>query len=354
MELIDILKHSKCHGKCCSRETITSETSKNNESFYFDGWQVNEQPNFSARTSKIIDNVRDENSTKILNPLNLIRRDCKKRTLAADITYSKYEQVDDYVQEEAEPSQIYIKHAKDEFRCPRCGRRMHEPKLLPCLHPICSSCIHELTHQTEAGQALKERCPLCDFPLPKEKLDGLPPHYPLQHKLVMNALKCRLVRQILCDTCYAEVLASVQCSVCLKNFCQDCGMKHQDLSFSKHIVKPLWKATRIRRTVLCPLHNHVLRFYCIACQQITCKECIWSLKHRGHATESATSVSKRVSLYLKTMLQRAKEILNSLLIQYDREVFDETPGSLRSGLNSMAFRYFFYLLHIFKKQKVVM
>lgn len=30
------------------------------------------------------------------------------------------------------------------FQCPRCGQRMEEPRLLPCLHPICLSCVYEL------------------------------------------------------------------------------------------------------------------------------------------------------------------------------------------------------------------
>lgn len=31
-----------------------------------------------------------------------------------------------------------------DFQCPRCGQRMEEPRLLPCLHPICLSCVYEL------------------------------------------------------------------------------------------------------------------------------------------------------------------------------------------------------------------
>lgn len=31
-----------------------------------------------------------------------------------------------------------------DFQCPRCNQNMQEPRLLPCLHPICSSCVSEL------------------------------------------------------------------------------------------------------------------------------------------------------------------------------------------------------------------
>lgn len=33
------------------------------------------------------------------------------------------------------------------FQCPRCGQRMEEPRLLPCLHPICLSCVYELINK---------------------------------------------------------------------------------------------------------------------------------------------------------------------------------------------------------------
>lgn len=31
-----------------------------------------------------------------------------------------------------------------DFHCPRCGKGMQEPRLLSCLHPICSPCVLEL------------------------------------------------------------------------------------------------------------------------------------------------------------------------------------------------------------------
>lgn len=40
-------------------------------------------------------------------------------------------------------SSLNTQEDKD-FRCPRCGQRMQEPRLLPCLHPICSPCVAEL------------------------------------------------------------------------------------------------------------------------------------------------------------------------------------------------------------------
>lgn len=48
---------------------------------------------------------------------------------------------------------------------------------------------------------------------------------------------------------------------------------------------------------------------------------MWSIQHRGHASEDAVGVGKRAGAYLTTMLQRARAVLNNLLIQYDYNVF---------------------------------
>ncbi|XP_076673638.1 E3 ubiquitin-protein ligase TRIM45 [Andrena cerasifolii] len=267
---------------------------------------------------------------------------------------------DEYTQEEIFSS---LKTGDDkDFRCPRCGKRMQEPRLLPCLHPMCSPCISELmsssvrslskdsrVHSTQSADRMSnyyEMCPLCDFRLPNANSAVPPPHYPLQHRLVMDAIRSRLANRVLCDVCTNEVVALVQCSTCLRNFCSNCGMEHQqqvtmELRPSKHSVKPLWEATKVRRTALCQKHpTHALRFYCIACQQVTCKECMWSVRHRGHASENAAEAGKRVALYLTTVLQRAKILLDMLLTQYDRNAFaNGTSEEVRDTFVSMDYRY---------------
>lgn len=48
---------------------------------------------------------------------------------------------------------------------------------------------------------------------------------------------------------------------------------------------------------------------------------MWSMQHRGHASEDAVGVGKRASTYLAMMLRKAKIYLNNLLIRYNYDVF---------------------------------
>lgn len=49
---------------------------------------------------------------------------------------------DDFLRSEQQAS-----FDEDNLWCPRCGDRMTEPRLLACLHPICTPCVNELFNQ---------------------------------------------------------------------------------------------------------------------------------------------------------------------------------------------------------------
>lgn len=62
---------------------------------------------------------------------------------SAELPYGTRGQVSNGGTEEETLFSLNVREDKD-FRCPRCGKRMQEPRLLPCLHPICSPCVSEL------------------------------------------------------------------------------------------------------------------------------------------------------------------------------------------------------------------
>ncbi|XP_043509909.1 tripartite motif-containing protein 42-like isoform X2 [Frieseomelitta varia] len=350
---------------CCNEKSSMDGENENNELH-------NENYIFLERKNKIESTYPVVNGEPLHSGKNERYDKCFNRPLLwngkrsdfvhqfSELSFGVKDQINNEDTQEQNYSSFNTQEDKD-FRCPRCGQKMQEPRLLPCLHPICSPCVAELMSkpiynssksikiqntQLECGKnKYYEICPLCDFQLPNANSTIPPPHYPLQHRLVMSAIRSRFANKILCDICQDEVIAVVQCSTCLRNFCLDCGMEHQqqislELKPLKHSIKPLWEATKVRRTTLCQQHpTHALRFYCIACQQVTCKECMWSNQHRGHASENAVGAAKRVILYLTKMLQRAKMLLNKLLTQYNRDAFsNSTFDEIRDTFISIDYR----------------
>ncbi|KAM0728458.1 E3 ubiquitin-protein ligase TRIM45 [Formica fusca] len=347
----------RCSKNCCGREAAVDSDLGSCDHIYASLVEckkdINTEGNVEPKTTT---NKRNEDSRKKHTP---------RFTNSNILTYQPSpvfpRKMDSEVYEE--PKEItdpYKSHDLD-FQCPRCGQRMEEPRLLPCLHPICLSCVYELmskpsyvslkneirnNNRKYVQHNIYETCPLCDSDLPNINSTIPPPHYPLQHRLVMDTVRRKLVNRVLCDTCTSEVLALIQCSTCLRNFCSECGRQHEQQNVAeartiKHLMRPLWEATKIRRVILCQTHpTHALRFYCIACQQVTCKECMWSAQHRGHASEDALGVGKRANAYLVTMLQKARIFLNTLLIQYNQDVFSNNGSDELQNI-ATTYRYVF-------------
>lgn len=61
-------------------------------------------------------------------------------------------------------------------------------------------------NRTYMTSKVPEICPLCDLSLLNINSVIPPPHYPLQHRLVMDTVRRTLVNRVLCDTCTIEVV----------------------------------------------------------------------------------------------------------------------------------------------------
>ncbi|XP_043275468.1 tripartite motif-containing protein 45 [Venturia canescens] len=385
-ELIDLLKINSGRieslAKCCGGGAVrpsmeTEQFEMNNrpydngakETFIFGSWKRKNRrriPTISRGTINIIsiNSDSDSNTSQARNnkPEEMISESQGNSTYRPASYESSFcdtetRSVVDPIRDSAIPTSESEILEEDDFWCPRCGGRMNEPRILECLHPICTPCVDELLDRVYSSKCSNnvnprwqssqrdelpsyryvEGCPICDCPLPSPGDSPPPPHYPLQHRLVMNAVRRRLSHRVLCcDVCPEEVQASVHCPTCLRNFCTSCGDKHEISqnegpvvgTISRHEVRPLWEAKRFRRTALCLEHpSHSLRFHCIACRQVTCRECMWRGSHRGHASEGATSAGRRATTALLAALQRGRNLLNSLLIEYNNSSFSADEWS---------------------------
>ncbi|XP_046482428.1 E3 ubiquitin-protein ligase TRIM45 [Neodiprion pinetum] len=356
IDLVDIVKNSgriqALARGCCGRDELhkvdgngsqkTTTCKDQKEAFIFGSWKRRHKRRPAATATVRPVSISDENFER--NNNNNLRQDDSKRGIPASQRSSTY-YPSSYTTTSVTSFGLECRvdgnvPCEEEFWCPRCSQRMQEPRLLPCLHPICTPCVDQLMSQGMSTSGFREGCPICETPLPC--FAGLtnalpPPHYPLQHRLVMDAVRRRLAHQVLCcDTCPEEVQASVHCPACLRNFCSDCGTEHQEQevrAYKVHEVRPLWEARRVRRTALCLAHpTHALRFHCIACQQVTCRECMWRGAHRGHASEGASGAGRRAAALITAALQRARTLLNSLLVEYNSQLFSPTTLDRRHSL----------------------
>ncbi|EEB17387.1 tripartite motif-containing protein, putative [Pediculus humanus corporis] len=219
-----------------------------------------------------------------------------------------------------------------EFICQICKNEFLNPRVLPCLHCFCTHCLENLyleqNFKNDNNDDKKKQndrfqdfhllpyrscskthstiiiCPICNFEnrIPVKGVQDLPPHYILQHRMLVNSLN-RSGICLLCDLCSQETPACCRCTKCLLNLCEDCSKSHKrDKLFFNHNLKYLKKEqaegfgiTKIRRQVMCPSHKEKeLKYYCSSCNMVACTECFIQF-HSGH---NCKSFSRAAQIYI--------------------------------------------------------
>ncbi|XP_015980463.1 protein PML isoform X8 [Rousettus aegyptiacus] len=168
--------------------------------------------------------------------------------------------------------------AEEEFQflfCQGCKAEAKCPKLLPCLHTLCSGCL----------EAPSAQCPICHAPWP-QGADA-----PALDNIFFQSLQRRLsvYRQIvdsraICTRCKEP--ADFWCFECEQLICAKCFEAHQ--WFLKHEARPLTElrdqsmrefldGTRKSNNIFCSNRNHrtptLTSIYCRGCSKPLCVSC---------------------------------------------------------------------------------
>ncbi|XP_032100689.1 protein PML isoform X7 [Sapajus apella] len=169
------------------------------------------------------------------------------------------------------------------LRCQKCEAEAKCPKLLPCLHTLCSGCL----------EASGMQCPICQAPWPPGA------DTPALDNVFFESLQRRLsvYRQIVdaqavCTRCKES--ADFWCFECEQLLCAKCFEAHQ--WFLKHEARPLAElrnqsvrefldGTRKTNNIFCSNPNHrtptLTSIYCRGCSKPLCCSC--ALLDSGHS-----------------------------------------------------------------------
>ncbi|XP_070286611.1 protein PML isoform X3 [Myotis yumanensis] len=195
------------------------------------------------------------------------------------------------------------------LRCHGCQAEAKCPKLLLCLHTLCSGCL----------QAPDMQCPICQASLPPGA-DG-----PVLDNIFFESLQRRLSvyqqivdAQAVCTRCKEP--ADFWCFECEQLLCASCFEAHQ--WFLKHEARPLAElrgqavcqfldATRKSNNIFCANSNHrnptLTSIYCRGCSKPLC--CTCALLDSGHSDlkcDIAAEIQQRQE-ELDTMTQALQE-----------------------------------------------
>ena len=192
------------------------------------------------------------------------------------------------------------KHLDDLTECPSCREVYTDPRLLPCVHTFCLTCIQGQSEDKQPGDELA--CPLCgkEFTVPSNGVGGLAKNFFVQKFLQMRELSGVESQVSHCEACSeGEVeekrVATVYCVECQQKICQTCEQYHRTFKATRHhsivnigdelVADTLFDALPEN----CETHSDdPLKIYCVECESAMCTMCYME----SHKTHECSDISK--------------------------------------------------------------
>lgn len=195
--------------------------------------------------------------------------------------------------------------------CPLCRRTYQDPRVLPCLHSFCKSCLERYHQDHGTSETLK--CPSCnqEGSLNSGGIDGIPSSIFISNILDVIVSQDEYENGELendhqnhwCSSCDEGSRATSVCKNCHEYLCDNCVKAHQRVRLTKdHYIERFmsrgYRAQHItpcmpspvisgaqgdRQQTPCTKHEQeILRLYCDTCLSPMCRECTMN-EHVGHS-----------------------------------------------------------------------
>ena len=175
-----------------------------------------------------------------------------------------------------------LKKVEDQTTCPICMEHFTDPRVLPCFHSYCLTCLQRVL--VEGNYSLP--CPTCrsPCPVPDKGLASLPSSFVVNNLIeVYDRIKKASAHQhISCDNC-DNTNAISYCKQCATFLCPEClhhhnewklNAGHQILSLDE-VASTAHQLPRAKQeqSMVCTEHNEPLKIFCESCQQLICHDC---------------------------------------------------------------------------------
>ncbi|XP_042548197.1 tripartite motif-containing protein 45 isoform X2 [Dipodomys spectabilis] len=210
--------------------------------------------------------------------------------------------------------------------CPSCLGLFRAPRLLPCLHTVCTACLEKLepfsVGDADAGSdglaplPLGPRvgilCPVCEaqVDLPAGGVQALTIDHLALSDVLLESRGGDGPGPAACDLCGAAG-ADKRCQTCGVSLCPFCCQAHRrQKRTADHTVVDL--DARAGKPEPCPTHPaEELRLFCELCERPVCGTCA-NGEHLGHPCEDAGRAAQRHGEVLRALLRGARPRLRAL------------------------------------------
>ena len=203
--------------------------------------------------------------------------------------------------------------------CKKCHNHYDDPRMLPCLHSFCKSCVGQLVIQI--GSKKTVRCPTCysTAPLPLKGVDVFPRNVRLNYEAAITKYEAQIKSKTppSCDECRREPpLETVSfCCTCRSFLCKECHTQHtlsrKTWVYHKIIIlkQPSDTQSTLKQNIPQPSiacsSQHPeknVEFFCTDCSVLVCVQCAL-IQHRGHEFEELNKLSQKKRIKIKESVQ---------------------------------------------------
>ncbi|XP_070205696.1 E3 ubiquitin-protein ligase TRIM33-like isoform X2 [Littorina saxatilis] len=228
---------------------------------------------------------------------------------------------------DTKPDEAVTMEASD-LECPVCSEYFTDPKLLPCAHLVCRSCLTSLLQQKTGAACPLCRCVIAALQQPSKKnrrghdqdsqedVQTAVDQFPTDESMAaLVEATLTLSEQHVCCAC-VDIAAASLCLQCGDMFCGPCTRLHQKQSLSKHHdVEDLDSLTAeklaAKRRIICDTHSDKMcELFCPTHGRSICHLCAAS-KHRECSDvkdlEEKTEDARKVLADLVTSLTAGEQ-----------------------------------------------
>ena len=174
--------------------------------------------------------------------------------------------------------------------CKNCSKPYTDPRMLPCLHSFCTTCIESLIVQDGSKKTI--RCPMCETTsrIPKKGIEAIPRNVRLSYEAEVATYEAKIKRTVPTDCEACNRIPSEQavafCCTCQEFQCKPCHDYH--LMYKKtanHIaliideakdrdVSAQLKENMPPGPLHCQEHTSAeVKLYCTTCKTLVCIQC---------------------------------------------------------------------------------
>ena len=188
--------------------------------------------------------------------------------------------------------------------CKRCKRSYDDPRMLPCLHSFCKTCIDGLVSKSGSSK-VTVCCPTChtSSPLSQGTVEELPKNTHLNYRSMLRRYASQIQGGTLpmCDECSRDPPEETVsfCCTCQGFLCKECHRQHvfsrkMALNHKVLMIEGARKMNNLQnelqRSIMppsamkCPLHEgSEIKFACTTGSILVCMECtviiLYTLQH---------------------------------------------------------------------------